>query len=277
MERKLVKQGRNALTVTLPAKWLQAKGLAAGDCVFVDEQNAQLVVRVANRTSRREIELDLTDCERSMAFHAILGKYIEGYDRIVARYSAVKAMQDILQSMTGMVIEEQSPTRIVFKSIISVPEDNVEALLRRACHMLLEQARILERIARRSASFDEIKMQERLLDTNIFYCMRYLNKYENQQHSYRYFLLLTTLELAADEISRIAQFIGKQQALAQGVVKGIEDYTRLLFLHDLKKMYAALRAFRNSIGTKTFADGLAYSLAETLYNYLGYIVGSNEK
>jgi phosphate uptake regulator len=272
MERKLVKQGRNALTVTLPAKWLQAKGLAAGDSVFIEEQNRQLVVRTTMAAGKTSVELDLTGCERSMMAVAVIAKYLDGYDTIAIRHSCPKVAQEMTQWFIGMVVEEQTQNRLVLKSIVSVPEDNFDVLLRRAGHMLLEQARTIERITRGKATPDDCKAQEKLLDRNILYCLRYLNKYENHQHAYRYFLTLSTMELAADQISRISRHIGRQAALAQAIVKGMEDYTRLLFTNDLKKMYAALRQFRNSIGTRSFADGLAFSLAEILYNYIGYIV-----
>jgi len=44
MERKLVKQGRNALTVTLPAKWLKFRRLEAGDSVFFDEKDDGILI-----------------------------------------------------------------------------------------------------------------------------------------------------------------------------------------------------------------------------------------
>ena len=44
MRRKLVKQGVNALTVTLPAKWIEKKGLKAGDEIDVVEEENKIEI-----------------------------------------------------------------------------------------------------------------------------------------------------------------------------------------------------------------------------------------
>lgn len=271
MERKLVKQGRNALTVTLPAKWLQEKGLTAGDSIFVDERNTELLITTARKTAKSSVTIDLTGCDTSMIFHSIIAKYIQGHDTIIIIHDCPKAMQDLARRFIGMVVEESTATKVVLKSIISVPEENFEAVLRRAAHIFVQQAKSIQALTHKEAEFEQVKNNEKLLDDHLMYCLRYLNKYETRQHQYRYFLVCATMELAADQMSRIARHIGNDKELAAIIVKGIEEYVKALFSNDFKKLYSSLRAFRNSIGTKSFVDGLAYSLAEILYNYLGYI------
>jgi phosphate uptake regulator len=272
MERKLVKQGRNALTVTLPAKWLKEKRLKAGDAVNVAERNKELVIGTQMTSAKKEATLDLRDCERSMIYHAVQGKYIEGYDTITILHNNPKIAQEQASWLLGMIIESHTPTRTVLKSIVSVPEENFYAVLRRAAHILLQQARTLELVVQKKASPEDVKTDERLLDYNLLYCLRYLNKYENSEKAYKYFLLCSTLESAGDRMSQIAKHIGTRKELAARIVKGVEEYTANLFTNNFQKMYASLRAFRNNLDTKTFVDGLVFSMAEELYNYIGYIV-----
>jgi phosphate uptake regulator len=276
MERKLVKQGRNALTVTLPAKWLQSKGLVAGDSVFITENNRELIIGAQLSAASLSTTIDVAGCDRSMIFHTAIAKYIQGYDTIIIHHDCQRVINELARKFIGMVVEEQTATRAVWKSIIAVPEDNFEAILRRAAHIFVQQARTLELVAKGEAEFDQLKSDELLLDQHILYCMRYLNKYETQQHAYRYFLVCATMELAGDQISRIGKFIGKNHALAKIIVTGIEEYVRLLFSHDYKRLYTSLRSFRNQVGTKSFAEGLVFTLAEILYNYLGYIAESEK-
>jgi phosphate uptake regulator len=270
MERKLVKQGRNALTVTLPAKWLQTKGLKAGDSISLTQEDTLIIS--ARGSAKTDVVIDLRDADRSAIMHVVMGKYIEGHDAIEILHSNQKAIQEVANKLIGMIIEEHSATRTVLKSVISVPEDNFKAIFRRAAHMFVQQARTLELMARGDATFEQLKGDEKLLDNHILYCMRYLNKYEQGRESYRRFLICATMEEAADQISRIGYVIRKNKQLAAIVVKGIEDYVRLLFSNDFKKIHTSLRSFRESIPRKTFADGLAFTLAEILYNYIGYIV-----
>ena len=271
MERKLVKQGRNALTVTLPARWLQDKGLKAGESVFINERDKDLVVSSKLGATKTEITLNLNGYDKTMIFHLVIAKYIEGYDTIILLHGNPPGLLEISKSLLGMIVEEHTHTRTLFKSIIAVPEENFNAVLRRATYILLQQAKTLKAITEGKATIEDIKAEERLLDNNILYCLRYLNKYENRSHAYRYFLICSTIELAADQINSISKYIGKNKELADAIVNGIEQYVKLLFSNDFKKMYTSLRAFRSSIGDKTFVDGLARSLAEDLYNYIGFI------
>ncbi|MGV8169112.1 MAG: AbrB/MazE/SpoVT family DNA-binding domain-containing protein, partial [Candidatus Nanoarchaeia archaeon] len=59
MERKLVKQGQNALTVTLPAKWLKQKGLKAGGSVFLEVENNSVVVKSSVKSQKKEMTIDV--------------------------------------------------------------------------------------------------------------------------------------------------------------------------------------------------------------------------
>ncbi|MFC1753843.1 hypothetical protein ACFL96_10710 [Thermoproteota archaeon] len=272
MERKLVKQGRNALTVTLPAKWLKNKGLEAGDNVYISERSKDLLVSTQLTSAKKEIEMDLQGRDRSVIYHAVQGKYIEGYDKITFIHDNPQVAQEQVKSLLGMIVELHTPTKTVLKSIIAVPEDDFKALMQRAAHILLQQARTLQAMTEGKAKLKDVQNEEELLDFNLLYCLRYLNKYETGKHCYKYFLLCSTMEAGGDGISEVAKFIGTDKQLAEKIVKGIEDYTKCLFTKDLQKTYTALKAFRNKIGTKTFAEGLAYSLAETLYNYIGFLM-----
>ncbi|HIH23770.1 TPA: hypothetical protein HA251_01940 [Candidatus Woesearchaeota archaeon] len=275
MERKLVKQGRNALTVTLPAAWLKAKGLVAGNSVYLIERNSELAITTALSSPRKTVTVDLTGADRSMFFHVIIAKYIEGHDTIIVNHDAPKVAQDVGAELMGMVIEEHSRTRTVYRSMIAVPEDNFDALVRRAGHLLVQLARSLETLAKGKASMDDIRTEERLLDYHLLFCLRFLNKYENREHAYRYFLLCATLEQAGDHIKQLAKCVGRDVTLARLVGDIIERYVYLLFAGDLHRMYTTLREYRKAVPTRTFAHGLAYSLGETLYNYIGFIVGND--
>ncbi len=277
MERKLVKQGRNALTVTLPAKWLQAKGLQAGDVVQVEEGNKELRVSVGSRAKRKEVTLSVKDLDKGLIWNLVLGRYIEGYDNITVHHNSPAVLQEIGQELLGMMIEEHSNERSVLKSIIFVPENNFEALFRNATYMFLHQVKMLAGISAGNVKLEEVKKQERMIDKNVYYCLRYLNKYHDQEQAYRYFLLCSTLESAADQVSQIAKFLGKEKRLAKDFICVVELYLKYLFSHDLGKLSASLREFRKRLNKKSFVDGLAFTLIEILHNNLGYLISENNK
>lgn len=272
MERKLVKQGRNALTVTLPSAWLKSRGLNAGDTVNLDIRNHEVRVKVGHISAFSEIEVDVKNEEKSIIWHKIIGAYIEGYDRIIITHNSPEVMQTLGTSLYGMIVERHTDTITVIKSLITVPENTLDVLMRRAAHMLVHQSVLLEQVADGKLKVEQLKKQEYILDSNIYYCQRFLNKYEDHQHSYRFFLLLENIEMAADQIARMAKVIKGKKALASSIKQITEIYTKYMFMKDLKKLGTELRKFRNTLKTRSFIDGLAYSYVEILYNDIGYLV-----
>ena len=272
LERKLVKQGRDALTVTLPSKWLKDKGLKAGQSVYIDIEKNNLIVKSSSTSQFREITVDLRDEERGMIWHKSMGKYVDGYDKIVLLHNNPELVQMVPKMMLGMIIEEHTQSRTVVKSLISTPENNIDIVIRRVVHMFEQQAILLEELAKGKATLNDVKDQETLLDTNIYYCLRYINKYHMQMDSYKHFLLCAIVESAADLVTQISKYIGKDVKLAKTIREGVQSYNKYFFTTYLKAMYTALRSFRNNVKTKTFTEGLAFELAEILYNNIGYLM-----
>ena len=271
MERKLVKQGRNALTVTLPAHWLQQKGLKQGDVIFIHEKNSEILITALPSAEKKEATIHAEDAGRSDLYNHVLGKYIEGYDTIVLHHANPLIAQDISRALLGMVIEFHTQNKTVYKSVISTPEQNFESIVRRATFILQHQAELLKDSAEGKENLEEIRAQENLLDFNLLYCLRYLNKYERSEKAYKYFLLCSILESVGDQLVTLAKSVGKNKKLAADIAKLVHDYTELIYKKDLKKLNAALKHFAASVPQSTFAEGIAFSLAETMKNFLGYV------
>ena len=273
MQRKLVKQGRGALTVTLPAKWLSERNLEAGSTVDITEGNDDLVIGVSHKRKFREISLDLRHCRRkSMFFHILQGKYVEGYDQIEIFHKKPEFMDKVLSQLIGFTISEHSKTRTVFRSIVAVPEDNFEVILRRAGHQLVQQAEDLQLIVSKEISMVDFRQKEMLFDAHLLYCLRYLHKYVSSEASYKQFLLCATFEAVADQLRYIAKNIGTKKKLAKELSDIVSEYVKLLFAKDFEGIYSLLRDRLISCSKKTYLDGLVYCLYEMLYNNIGYLV-----
>ncbi|PIN77380.1 hypothetical protein COV16_06875, partial [Candidatus Woesearchaeota archaeon CG10_big_fil_rev_8_21_14_0_10_34_8] len=55
MQRKLIKQGDGALTVTLPKKWTKEKNLEAHDIVDIDETEDGIVISAVGKKKEKTI------------------------------------------------------------------------------------------------------------------------------------------------------------------------------------------------------------------------------
>jgi len=272
MERKLVKQGRDALTVTLPVKWIQQKGLKAGNSVNLEIKDSSIIVSAGALSKHSEISLNVTGFERSMIWHTILGAYISGYDSISITHDNPSIIQYHSRFLIGMILEKHTATKSILRSMIAVPESDISSILRRIGHMFGQLALSVEDLSKGKLTIEDVKDQERLLDTNIYYCFRFINKYNTQQDSYRHFLLCSTIESAGDVLVQIAKRIKKDSKLANTIAVNCAEYSKCLYSNDFEKAYSVLRTFRNKLEQKTFVEGLTFELAEILYNYVGYLV-----
>lgn len=282
MERKLVKQGAGALTLTLPANWIKKNNLTQEDVVFIKESKNQLILCNNSSINEKETKIDIKNLEKGYAFHLVTGKYIEGYDKIILEHNNLELSQKIGKSFLGMVIEEHTDKHLIMRDIIKIPSDNFVEIFKRSCQILIQQVRLLKKFSEGNATFEQVKKEERLLDSNLFYCLRYINKYEKIENSYKYFLLTTTMESVGDLISEIGEYLKKEKItlkekeILELIVETVEKYVLYLFQNNMKKMYETLKIKNRNFYQKSFVGGVALAIREALYNYIGYLVPKKE-
>ena len=273
MERRLIRQGENALTATLPAAWIRRKGLSAGDVVSIDEAEGDLIIRQAGAPKRREIEVDTRGTRRSQAFQKVLGAYIQGYDIIRVIHDAPNHMDDIASELIGMIIERQSITSTTFNSLIRMPEENLHDIMQRIRHMLGSQADMLWAASTDTSEYRRFVKNEKRMDTHIHYCLRYIMKYEQGRSAFRSLMQCHVLDLAGDMLTEIAKHMGDDEALANLVRDSVRQFLKDAAKRDVQSLDTHLRSFRSKVPKGTFAHGLVYALAETLYDFAGVIYG----
>lgn len=76
---------------------------------------------------------------------------------------------------------------------------------------------------------------------------------------------------------RLARLQEIPKKLPASISACIENYLKFLHQGNLKKANSTVKLFRDSLDKKSFADGLAFSLAETLLNFIGYLVEYEKK
>ena len=259
MERKLVKQGRNALTVTLPAQWLKDKGLSVGNSVFIEEHNKNLEIFADTKTSLKEITIDFKDKIKSYCYHHLNSLYIEGYDKITILNSDID-IYSFSDSFIGFTIDKEKNKKYILRNLIAKPNEEFNTLFHRICFILMELTESLN-------EKKELTLQiERRLDKNINFALRFLNKYINIKRSYNYFLLLSNLEFVGDQIKNLANFsIPKNQL--EDLIHFIRNYVNYLLKKQPDKMYLLLKQYKNKYKCDNVVNTLFFMIRETLNNY----------
>ena len=83
MRRKVIKQGHNTLTITLPSKWVNNQGITPGDELDVSEQEKSLLISAnSGGTIPVSTTIDISNLTPPIIWRYISSAYRAGYDEI---------------------------------------------------------------------------------------------------------------------------------------------------------------------------------------------------
>jgi phosphate uptake regulator len=94
MKRKIIKQGHNTLTVTLPSKWAQELNLKAGTEVDIVENGRSIVITGDQKPQFKSTTIDIENLSVPMLWRFFQAAYREGYDEIKLIYDENKKYED---------------------------------------------------------------------------------------------------------------------------------------------------------------------------------------
>jgi phosphate uptake regulator len=156
MRRKLIKQGLESCTLTLPKAWTQKHRLSVGDEVEIVERDAALVItppHVAPPERSCTIRLPLRLYQTTL-WHAVLSAYVAGYQEIVllpmsdtcilidrldyakSKVSLHAAIDEVVAVMVGMEVLVATKERVFIREVASGDPDQLDATINRAFYVL---------------------------------------------------------------------------------------------------------------------------------------------
>lgn len=225
MRRKLIKQGGGGgLTLYLPRDWIDRKRLRPGDEVDVQEDGEELIVTAGvNRKQRKSLTIDVAGINRSRVRTALSAAYRRGFDEVILHGSRLplSEMEDVVASLLGFVIVEQTPSRVVIHNAISDDFDSLPGVLDK---MFVTAGYILNGAS--AAEAESLRRQSmRLRD----YCQRMIHlKVFAKDRAFEYYVLVAMLE----KIAMRAALLTSASLRESAAVKEAADC--------LRKMHAAL-------------------------------------
>ncbi len=141
--RKIQLIGSSSYMVSLPKKWILANDLKQGDEVIVHAHGDRVVV-IPRKTGKdklvRIILKGIPKSDEEFLRRYIYALYMLGFDEIVIEGveippPMVMKLVEITQKLTGMEIIDLSPSRIVFRILVT-PELDIETVLKRMVQMV---------------------------------------------------------------------------------------------------------------------------------------------
>ena len=152
MRRKLIKQGVDAITVTLPAKWVRDNGLKGGDEIDIKEKEGDLSVSNLNKIKEKTSKANVgarrkQDLMGSDSF-AVSSMYSRGYTRMELSYGdnipSYDYMHKMISSFTGLEIIEKNKEGYLIKSFIQEDPNEIDKLIIKVFQVLNEQLLLID-------------------------------------------------------------------------------------------------------------------------------------
>ena len=147
MKRKVIKQGNNTLTITLPRKWTERFGIHAGDEINLEEQDHALLLRSEKVTPLDvSAEISFHGLNQPILWRQMISAYRAGYDTIKIHFdpqavyrniytsyadfnkkisvSSIEVVRDAFNGLIGMEIIEHKKDFCVVKDLGEITDMN---------------------------------------------------------------------------------------------------------------------------------------------------------
>jgi phosphate uptake regulator len=220
MKRKVIKQGNNTLTITLPKKWTSSIGLKDGDELDIIEKGKELSVLFGGDKEGSRAKIDLRGLKSLRAMRWALSSIHKiGFDEIEVIYDDPKVLRMIQEEVKsiyiGFAIVEQHSKDLVMRSISKDSYSEFEQILRRAFLVTLSLAdSILEKM--KNKDFENIKDLVSLEKTNnqfTNFCERILikNGYDIPEKTTFKYVIVWNLEKVCDYYRDLCNYIDSQK------------------------------------------------------------------
>ncbi|MBI2140123.1 phosphate uptake regulator PhoU [Candidatus Woesearchaeota archaeon] len=254
MKRKVIKQGHNTLTITLPAKWVEQHSIKAGDELDLDENGNKLIVMNGGNDGKKEIDIEVTDFDRTSIVYLLRYLYRSGFNVRAIRFSnqttyyyrqqkpipVFNVVQLEVRRLIGVEVIERKNNSVILQFMIDEKPEDYDSFLRRAFYMTsLMFDHLLDGLKEKdTTSLSLIAEDHDTLTKFISYCYRVINL-RNQLGAMRRHLaytLLESIELIVDLLEELAIETMESQKKPSACVLAILNSCKELF-DSFQKMY----------------------------------------
>lgn len=238
MKRKVIRQGHNTLTLTLPSKWVRKCNVSSGDEIEIEEKDHSLLIHGKKSTAIRSTTLDLKNLNLELTWRSIISAYRAGYEEIEVQFqnpkketktaytgfgfdnlqllvtkgkievSTIELIQALVNRLIGVEIIDQKENYCLIKEMGETTYKEFDNSLRRIFLLLLSMAE--ECYECYSKNYKEPLKSIHMVDTNLDrfedFCIRVLNKigYKDYGKTPTMHTTIFMLELMGDEFRKLA-------------------------------------------------------------------------
>jgi len=258
--RKVIRQGKGTLTMSLPSKWIRQVDLKPGDELFVDVKGGQIIVsKSKGKHAKQAVDVDLSGLSKGLVYAVLENLYIRGDDEFRLHFESpdmYEAISDAVRGLLGFEIVENTSRSCVVKELARSESEDFDNVLRRIFLLILTVADDgIDAFRRDDAeALDAIHRRDQSINTLCCFCLRVLNKQEgidlrNAMHLYA---LLILFEQLGDCYSRLYRDVKHIQhntlKIAQRVAVLLRDFYNLFYSFN-KSDASMIKEKRDAIRT----------------------------
>ncbi len=246
MKRKVIKQGHNTLTITLPSKWVKNNCINAGQEINIEEKGTSLYLTPSIITQKEKTNLDISEFDVALE-KVIYSIYKKGYDEIELYSSNPKLLNDvqriILKLAIGLEIVSHSKNSCIVKSLVEINASEFDPIMRRTFVLLhsMEEGILNSMINKDIQSLRTFRDMEGMNNRYTGFCRRLLNKYgyADQKNEKLVYCLIEFLEKIHDEYKFLCDFfIENDKELEKITKENIQIFKRVSLLsRAIEKLY----------------------------------------
>ncbi len=270
MKRRVVQHGPSTLTISLPARWVQERGVKKGDELTVAPMQNGLLITTS--TSRKpEVKRISVKGLLRLVTKAVAALYKYGYDEIVVEYGSPEELERIHTILStgyiGFEIIEETKSEVRIRQVSEPQNEEFRTLFRRVFHFLLTTAdETLEAMKQHNtATYGKLILRDDNINKLTDFCRRVVNK--GGQSTYRsdtaIYHVVEQLEKIGDAYKHLNQRLATRRkpcspamtnALA-GLNRLLRDFETLFFEFSLEKAEAFLKLHDAILGEMDNASG----------------------
>lgn len=249
MKRKVIKQGHNTLTMTLPNEWAKKLNINSGDEIDVSENSGSLIINGKQNDKDRCAIIDIDNLSIPMFWRFFQSAYREGYNEIKLTYNPSKKLyegaynyyasqfeytrmgekpsekpilntiQELVDRFIGIAIIDHGKGYCTIREMGELTSKEFETSLRRIFLLIIELfEKIIELIKNNNIEDISVCKTIHTMDINIDrfidYCCRINNKINDSSFNKNKPLMFSTLfliELLGDEFKYIGNHLAKSK------------------------------------------------------------------
>jgi phosphate uptake regulator len=278
MKRRVIKQGHNTLTITIPRKWALQYSVNPGDELDVRQRGNELVISTGSQQLKSEkMDVDISSLDRSSTVILIQALYRYGYDTIEVStkepsftyvrtgkpVAVSKVVHDIVGRFIGSEIISSSPKSFTIKRISKESNEDFDAVLRNVFRLLNDMVEVfVQALETKDMTLLESMEQHHVnLKKFVNYCLRLLNKFGkgDVRKTTFYFAIIQYLSKIEDLIKNMARYmimykynVGPQAVnTIKEIQKAVSMYYSLFYDYSLKRV-SEWNKFRDQVRSRYY-------------------------